>query len=156
MEPMQPIRWMRQHKTPIAISLVIITLLIVAGIWFWGVLVGYIDPRSGPKGVTDRKDVVQAFALIVAGVIDLIGGIVGIANWDTSRRNLQQQRDLEEQRAQEDALQAYSEHLRPADQSTPPPSPQPRRWRQRGVKKGQITLGLRFPCGVSPAKHHFF
>ena len=74
-------------------------------------LVAYVDPRSGPKGVTDRKDVVQAFALIAAGVVGLIGGIVGIANWDTSRRNLQQQRDLEEQRAQEGALQAYFEQI---------------------------------------------
>jgi uncharacterized protein YjbI with pentapeptide repeats len=104
-------RWVRQHKTSIVISLGIIIALIVGGIWFWGVLVEYIDPKSGPKGVTDRKDVVQAFALIAAGVVGFIGGLVGIANWDTSRRNLQQQRHLEEQRAQEDALQAYFEQM---------------------------------------------
>jgi uncharacterized protein YjbI with pentapeptide repeats len=111
MERMQPIRWMRQHKTPIAISLVSIALLIIAGTWVWGVLVGYINPQSGPKGVSDRQAVVQAFTLIAAGVIGLIGGIVGVANWDTSRRNLQQQRHLEEQRAQEDALQAYFQQI---------------------------------------------
>jgi uncharacterized protein YjbI with pentapeptide repeats len=105
---MEPMRWVLQHKMPIVLSLGII-VLIVAGIWFWGVLVGYINP--GAKGATDRKDVVQAFALIVAGVVAAIGGIVGIVNLQTSRRNLQQQRDLEEQRAQEDALQSYFEQM---------------------------------------------
>lgn len=112
-------RWVLQHKTSIAIGLGII-LLIVAGIWFWGVLVGYVHP--GTKGATDRKDVVQAFALIVAGVVGFIGAIVGVANLSVSRRNLQQQIDLEEsrrrstleletQRSQDASLQAYFEQM---------------------------------------------
>src|SRR5215204_4847544 len=101
---MKCMRWVLQNKTPIAIILGII-VLIVSGIWFWGVLVGYVKPTDAGE----RKDVVQTFALILAGVVGAIGGIVGIANFQTSRRNLQQQRDLDEQRAQEDALQAYFE-----------------------------------------------
>jgi hypothetical protein len=86
-------RWLRQHKTPIATSLGIIAIvvLIVVAIWFWGVLVGYI----GPKDSTDRKDVVQVFALIVAGVVGFIGAILGIANLSIAWRNLRQQIDLE-------------------------------------------------------------
>jgi flagellar basal body-associated protein FliL len=102
------VHWIVQHKTTIAIILGLI-VLVVAGIWFWGVLVGYVNPEE--KGATNRKDVVQAYALIVAGVVAAIGGIVGIVNVQTSRRNLQQQRELEEQRAQEDALQAYFEQM---------------------------------------------
>jgi uncharacterized protein YjbI with pentapeptide repeats len=114
-------RWLFQYRSPIAIILGII-VLIVAGIWFWEVLVGYIDPKSGPKGITNRKDVVQVFALIVAGVVGLIGGIVGIANLSVAQRNLQQQTELEEQRrqtageiedrrSQDAALQAYFEQM---------------------------------------------
>jgi uncharacterized protein YjbI with pentapeptide repeats len=86
-----------------------IIVLVVAGILLWWVLVGYVNP--GTEGATERKDVVQAFVLIVAGVVGAIGGVVGLANLQTSRRNLQQQRELEEQRAQEDSLQAYFEQM---------------------------------------------
>jgi uncharacterized protein YjbI with pentapeptide repeats len=116
---MDPVCWLRQHRTPIAIGLGILALIVV-GIWFWGVLVGYVKP--GAEGSTSRKDVVQAFALIAAGVVGLIGGIVGIANLSVSRQNLEQQisveeqrreamRDLENQRTQEAALQAFFEQM---------------------------------------------
>jgi hypothetical protein len=101
------VRWIVQHKTTTVAVVLGIILLIVLSIWFWGVLVAYISPKS----TTDRKDVVQVFALILAGLVGAIGGIVGILNLQTSRRNLQQQRDLEEQRAQEDALQSYFEQM---------------------------------------------
>jgi uncharacterized protein YjbI with pentapeptide repeats len=91
--------WVRQHITAIAVVLGLI-VLIVAGIWFWGVLIAYVSPTDAKE----RKDVVQTLALIAAGFVGAIGGIVGIAN-------LRQQRDLEEQRAQEDALQAYLEQI---------------------------------------------
>jgi uncharacterized protein YjbI with pentapeptide repeats len=114
---MKPMRWALQHKTSIATVLGTI-LFIVAGFWFWGVLVEYIDPRD----VTDRKDVVQVFALIVAGVVGFLGAIVGIVNLSVSRRNLQQQieledqrrasmREIEDHRTQEGALQAYFEQM---------------------------------------------
>jgi uncharacterized protein YjbI with pentapeptide repeats len=106
-----------RHKAAIAIVLGVI-VLIVASFWFWGVLVGYVEP----EGPTGRKDVVQAFALILAGVVGFIGGIVGIANFSVSRRNLRQQielenqrrettLDLENRRSQDAALQAYFEQM---------------------------------------------
>src|SRR5829696_4372626 len=105
---MCPMRWVLQHKTPIAISLGIV-FLIVVGFGFWEVLEGYVNP--GTKGATNRKDVVQTFALIAAGVVGLIGGIVGVLNLRTSQHGLQQQRELEEQRSQHDALQAYFQQM---------------------------------------------
>ena len=93
-------RWVRQHKPAIAAVLGIIAFLIVVGIGVWSVLVGYVSPKTAGE----RKDVVQTFALIAAGLVGVLGGIVGIAN-------LKQQRDLEEQRAQADALQAYFEQM---------------------------------------------
>ena len=102
---MDPMRQVLQHKKPIAIIFGII--LIALSVWFWGVLVGYVKPRDAG----DRKDVVQTYTLIIAGVAGAIGGIVGVANLQTSRQNLQQQRDLEEQRVQEDALQSYFEQV---------------------------------------------
>jgi hypothetical protein len=89
-------------------------LIIVAGAWYWEVLTNYVDPKTA----AEKKEVVQAFtfsiqtfALIVAGIVGFIGAIVGIGNWQAARRSLQQQRELAEQRAQEDALQAYFEQM---------------------------------------------
>jgi hypothetical protein len=107
---MKRMRWVLRHKTAIGMTIGIILgliVLVVTGIWGWGVLVGYVEP----KGPTGRKDVVQVFALIAAGVVALIGGIVGIVNLQTSRKTLRQQRDLDERRAQDDALQAYFEQI---------------------------------------------
>jgi len=70
-------------------------------------LVDYIKPKDAGA----RNGVVQTFALLLAGAVGIIGGIVGILNLQTSRRNLQQQHELEEQRAQEDALQSYFEQM---------------------------------------------
>jgi hypothetical protein len=120
----QIVRWIIQHKTTIAIILGMV-ILIVAGIWFWGVLVGYVEP----KGPTGRKDVVQAFALIIAGILGIIGAGVGLSNLRIAQENLKHnqrtlehnqealrvqvrnQRELEERRAQEDALQSYFEQM---------------------------------------------
>jgi hypothetical protein len=102
-------RWLLQHKTLIGMILLGLIVLVAAGIWLWGALVGYVDP--GAKGATDRKDVVQVFALIVAGVVGLIGGIVGIVNLSVSLRNVRQQFELEDLRRQDAALQAYFEQM---------------------------------------------
>src|SRR5215211_3188409 len=98
--------WVREHKGLIALILGGV-VFIVGSYWFWGVLVDYIKPKDAGA----RNGVVQTFALLLAGAVGIIGGIVGIANLQTSRRNLQQQRELEEQRAQEDALQSYFEQM---------------------------------------------
>jgi hypothetical protein len=91
----------------------------------WRALVDYIDPKNS----TDRKDAIQVYALIVAGVVATITAAVGLANLWLTRRNLVQQRELEEQRgkqqreleaqraeqqrelAQGTALQAYYEQI---------------------------------------------
>src|SRR5215212_1428400 len=66
---------------------------------------------NNPKGTTGRKDAVQVYAVIVAGVIASITAAVGLANLRLTRKNLEQQRELEAQRAQGTALQAYYEQL---------------------------------------------
>lgn len=96
---MMPVDWVLRHKVASVLAGVAVSVLL------WWVLVEYIDPRNA----TDRKDIVQVFALIIVGLVGALGGIVGIANLQTSRRNVQRQRELEEQRAQEDALRAYFE-----------------------------------------------
>jgi len=73
----------------------------------WRALVDYINP----KGATGRRDVVQVYALIVAGVIASITAAVGLLNLRLTRKNLEQQRELEAQRAQGTALQAYYEQI---------------------------------------------
>ena len=49
--------------------------------------------------------------MIVAGVIASITAAVGLANLRLTRKNLEQQRELEAQRAQGTALQAYYEQI---------------------------------------------
>src|SRR5215211_6959745 len=82
----------------------------------WKALVDYINPD--PNDTTGKKDAVQIYAVIVAGVIASITAAVGLANLRLTRKNLEQQRELEEQRgkqqrelAQGTALQAYYEQI---------------------------------------------
>src|SRR5215212_8786548 len=75
----------------------------------WKALEGYINPDPGDT--TGKKDAVQVYAVIVAGVIASITAAVGLANLRLTRKNLEQQRELEAQRAQGTALQAYYEQL---------------------------------------------
>src|SRR5215211_7883726 len=82
------------------------------GQWLWGELAAYIRPGDA----TERKDLVNIFVLIGAGMVGAFTAFAALLNAYFTRRNLQnarealrQQRDLEEQRAQEDALQAYFE-----------------------------------------------
>ena len=78
--------------------------------WLWGVLAGYIQPKTP----TDRKEFVNVFVVIAAGVVGTLTAIAAVGNLIISRRNLQnaqatleQQRSLDDRRAQDDALQAY-------------------------------------------------
>lgn len=88
----------------IIIALVLLqALFVLIGAWLWEVLADYVDPRKP----SDRKDLVNVFVLIGAGVIGFLTAAAAVGNFYISRRNLQQQRILEEERAQDDALQAY-------------------------------------------------
>jgi uncharacterized protein YjbI with pentapeptide repeats len=84
------------------------------GKWLWGELAAYIHPGDA----TERKDVANIFVLIAVGVVGFLTASAAIVNLYFSRRNLEtaqqslrQQRDLDERRAQEDALQAYFEQM---------------------------------------------
>jgi hypothetical protein len=95
-----------------------VTAAVTYGIWFdwewkamigWKALVEYINPD--PDDPTGKKDAVQVYAVIVAGVIASITAAVGLLNLRLTRKNLEQQRELEAQRAQGTALQSYYEQI---------------------------------------------
>ena len=109
-----------QRNSLIAALLVGLGLVLVGGLFWclWGVLVAYIDPD--PKDPTQKKDLVNIFVVIAAGVVGTLTAIPAVGNLIISRRNLQnaqarlqQERDLDDRRAQEDALQAYPEYVMP-------------------------------------------
>jgi hypothetical protein len=75
----------------------------------WKALEGYINPD--PDDTTGKKDAVQVYAVIVAGVIASITAAVGLLNLRLTRKNLEQQRVLEAKCAQGSALQAYYEQI---------------------------------------------
>jgi hypothetical protein len=92
----------------------VLAVLAFIGVWLWGVLSGYIQPKTP----TDKKDLVNVFVVIAAGVIGTLTAIAALGNLYVSRRNLQhaqatlqQQRDLDNRRAQDDALQAYFDQM---------------------------------------------
>jgi len=89
-----------------AFGVVLLVAVALGILWFgrdwkaligWRALVDYIDP----KNATGRKDAVQVYALIVAGVVAAITAAVGLYNLRLTRRNLEQQRELEAQRAEQ-------------------------------------------------------
>ncbi len=117
----------------LALLLIVISAgLVFGGFQLWGTLEAYIAPEDA----TGKKDLVQAFGLIVAGVAGLIGAIVGLVGLYFSRKNLQnaretlqqqraalllqqqqqqealqQQQEIEDRRAQDTVLQAYFEQI---------------------------------------------
>ena len=64
-----------------------------------------------PTKPSERKYLVQSFVIVVAGWTCLLvsAGVLGVLY--VSRRNLQQQRELEETRAQENTLPAYLDQM---------------------------------------------
>jgi hypothetical protein len=84
-----------------------LTGVALLGVVLWKELSIYIDPQTA----TERKYLVQSFVIVVAGGTWLLvgAGVVGVLY--VSRRNLQQQRELEGQRAHESALQAYLDQI---------------------------------------------
>lgn len=91
----------------IFVLVVLLALFSLIAAWLWGVIAHYVDPRTP----SDRKDLVNVFVLIGAGVVGLLTATAAVGNLYISRRNLEQQRILEEERAQDDALQAYYKQL---------------------------------------------
>jgi hypothetical protein len=103
-----------------------VVLLVAVGVgifwfgWDWKALIGwraFVD-YINPKNATGRKDAVQVYALFVAGLVAAITAAVGLLNLRLTRRNLEQQRELEARRAvqqrefaQGTALQAYYEQI---------------------------------------------
>jgi uncharacterized protein YjbI with pentapeptide repeats len=112
----------RSLRVAAALGLVV-TVAVAYGMWFdwhwkemigWKALVHYVKPND----VTGRKDTVQVYAVIVAGVIATITAAVGLANLRLTRKNLEQQRELEDQRGKQQrelrqgaALQVYYEQI---------------------------------------------
>jgi hypothetical protein len=107
--------WASGATIAVVLALAIFGLL---GFVLWMVLGIYINPRTA----TERKDLVQSFAIVVAGVVGSLSALAAVGNLYVSRRNLQQEReleleraererDLEKQRAQEDALPAYLDQM---------------------------------------------
>ena len=91
------------------IVVVFLALIVVAllGAVLWVVLDIYINPRTA----TERKDLVQSFAIVVAGVVGSLSALAAVGNLYISRKNLQQERELESERAQEDVLPAYLDQM---------------------------------------------
>jgi uncharacterized protein YjbI with pentapeptide repeats len=81
--------------------------------WEWKVMFGWdaLVDYNNPKDAVQRKEALQVYAVIVAGVIASITAAVGLANLRLTRRDLEQQRELEAQRTQGTALQAYYEQI---------------------------------------------
>jgi len=102
----------------VAVATLGIALLVAVGLCIsfgldWKVLIGWkaLVHYINPNDATDRKDAIQVYAVIVAGVVATITAAVGLLNLRLTRRNLEQQRELEAQRAQGNALQAYYEQI---------------------------------------------
>jgi hypothetical protein len=87
----------------ILLAIVLAIGLVVGGVWFWGILKEFIKPDTP----TEKKDLVQVFAFIVAGVVGSLTALAAVGNVYISTRNLKQQRDFEKQRVQADALTDY-------------------------------------------------
>jgi hypothetical protein len=101
---------MKQVLWAVLVLIVLVVLLALISFistWLWGVVVHYVQPRTP----SDRKDLVNVFVVIGAGVVGLLTATAAVGNLYISRRNLQQQRDLEAVRAQDDALQAYYKQM---------------------------------------------
>jgi ABC-type multidrug transport system fused ATPase/permease subunit len=115
-------------RLTVAVVLVFIAVALL-GVVLWRVLDTYINPQTA----TERKDLVQSFAVVAAGAVGSVSALAAVGNLYISRRNLQQQQDnefqrraqefeteaarrkreleVENQRAQDAALQAYLDQM---------------------------------------------
>jgi hypothetical protein len=113
---MPRVSWRRTRIVVAALGLALMVTVALGLLWFdwdwkaligWRALVDYINPENA----TGRKDAVQVYAVIVAGGIAFITAAVGLSNLGLTSGSLKQQRDLEAQRAQDTAPQAYYEQI---------------------------------------------
>jgi Na+-transporting NADH:ubiquinone oxidoreductase subunit NqrC len=86
----------------LAAILAILTVALVS-LLLWSGFSDYINPATAAQ----RKDVVNMFILSLAGLVGSLTALAAVGNLYLSRMNLQQQRDLDDRRAQDDALQNY-------------------------------------------------
>jgi uncharacterized protein YjbI with pentapeptide repeats len=107
--------WAVRITVAVILALTVVALL---GVVLWVVLGIYINPRTA----TERKDLVQSFAIVAAGVVGSLSALAAVGNLYISSRNLRQERELEleraerereleNRRAQEDALPAYLDQM---------------------------------------------
>src|SRR5215203_3094870 len=88
-------------------AVIVVVSAYLGGEWLWWQLDNYIQPSSP----TEKKDLVNVFVLMAAGVVGFLTALAAMLNVYMSRKNLRQQRELDEQRAQDDALQKYYEQV---------------------------------------------
>jgi uncharacterized protein YjbI with pentapeptide repeats len=100
------LRLMRMISISVAIGLAL-TGIALLGLVLWKVLGIYIDPQTA----TERKSLVPSFAVVVAVGALLLVCTGAIGNLYVSRKNLQQERELEGLRLQENALPAYLDQM---------------------------------------------
>src|SRR5215218_6547241 len=100
---------MKVVKAAVALIAVVlfIVVLVLGGIWLWEILAQYVNPKSP----TQRKDLVNVFVIIVASVVGFLTAAAAVGNFFMFSRSLRQQRMLEAEGAQVDALQSYFEHM---------------------------------------------
>ena len=87
--------------------LLALTVLALLGVAVWKVLGIYIDPQTA----AERKYLLQSFVIVVAGGTWLLVGAGMVVVLYLSRRNLRQQRELQAQSAQQNALSAYLDQM---------------------------------------------
>ena len=100
--------WPTREQVLWTVGIVIaLLILIVASVGLWEILTDYVRPKTP----SDRKDLVNVFVVSGAVVIAFLTATAALGNLYISRRNLEQQRIIEERRFQDDALQTYYTQL---------------------------------------------
>ncbi len=87
--------------------------VVVLGVVVVAVLFVLLNWYVAPTKPSERGYIVQSFVIVVAGGAGLLIGacVVGVLCLSRSRRSLRQLRELEERRAQENALPAYLDQM---------------------------------------------
>ena len=66
-------------------TVIVLLILIFIGVWLWGVLSGYIQPKTP----TDKRALVKGFVVIASGMVATLTAIAAVGNLIDARRNLQ-------------------------------------------------------------------